>query len=555
MERLVAMRTPRWIALIFFAVLVVPGAAHADSPQLDVVGHLSLPVGGGDVSVHGKLVAVAIGPSSGHPRSVVQLIDIADPAQPRAGATLTAPRYVWYQDPRLLAVETPTFKGDLLVVGGYDIPGTGAGSVEFWDVRNPSEPHLLGRLPAPGSGVRSLDLIRREGHLFALLAVNGDDVWVVDATDLARPLLVSIWQADPDVVRNVRRGVYLDTVIAHVRANTEGTRAYVPTGDAGTFIVDLADLNQPRTLGRAAYGMEDEGNAFDAAEVAGGGVLVTTDRDSSVEPAGISLNVLNPGMLRRLEHAIEPDFTQQLVATRPVRGEVVYVGSALAGQPLLADPRGKIALVDPAESPDIANVETKSRQMQADQAQRLREAGAIGVLFGGLLDRTSTQRFRGVPPRAEIPGTSIDRGLADAMRVQLAAGKTVEVEMAAGPATFGFVRFWDLRNIHRKGLTQISSFATPETRQTPPAGSYATFSAERLTLHDNRLYVTWSSDGVRVLDITDPAQPREIGHFIPPAEAVNGGPLISSIGHVVEQNGLLFASGPNSLWILRDVPR
>jgi hypothetical protein len=548
------MRMPRWIGLLFF-ILVAPGAAHADSPQLDVVGHLSLPVGRGDVSVHGNLVAVATGPSSGHPRSEVQLIDIADPTQPRAGATVTAPRYVWYRDPRLLAVETPTFKGELLVVAGDDIPGTGAGGTEFWDVRNPSEPHLLSRLPAPSSGVRSLDLIRRDGRLFALLVVNGgdawgDNVWVVDATDPARPLLVSIWQADPDIVRNVRRGVSLDALIAHVRANAEGTRAYVPTGDAGTFIVDLSDLTQPRTLGRAAYGMEDEGNAFDAAELAGGGVLVTTDLDLSSEPAGVSLRVLNPSLLRYVEHAIEPDFTRQLVATGPVRGEVVYVGSALEGLPLLADPHGKIALVDPAESPDITHFETKTRQMQVDQARRLQAAGAIGILFAGLLDRSS-----GVQLRAEIPGTSIDRGLADNMRVQLAAGKTVEVEMAAGPATFGFVRFWDLRNVHRKLLTQIGSFATPETRQTPPAGSYATFSAERLTVHDNRLYVTWSSDGVRVLDITDPSQPREIGHFIPPAESVNGGPSISSIGHVVEQNGLVFATGTDGLWILRDVPR
>src|SRR4051794_33228402 len=58
------------------------------------------------------------------------------------------------------------FKGDLLVVGGQDIAGTVAGSAEFWDVRNPSEPRLLGRLPAPGSGLSSLDLIRRDGRLF-----------------------------------------------------------------------------------------------------------------------------------------------------------------------------------------------------------------------------------------------------------------------------------------------------------------------------------------------------------------------------------------------------
>jgi hypothetical protein len=542
------MRAPRWIALIFFFILAAPGAAHAESPQLDVVGHLSLPSGIGGISPHGTLVAAAIGPSAGRARATLQLIDVGDPARPRAVATLTAPQYVLYQDPRLLAVETPTFKGDLLVVGGQDDAGTVAGSAEFWDVRNPSEPRLLGRLPAPGYGVSSLALIRRDGRLFALLAVNLDQVWVVDATDLARPLLVSIWQPDRDIVRNVRRGVFLHTSVVRVRANADGTRAYVPIGDAGTFILDLADLTRPRTVGRAAYGMEEEGNASDAVEVAGGGVLVTTDADRSSAPAGVSLNVLNPRMLRYLEHAIEPDFTRQLVTTGPVRGEVVYVGSALPGLPLLADPRGKIALVDPAESPDLAHSSTKTRQLQVDQARRLQEAGAIGVLFGGLLDRSS-----GVQARAEIPGVSTDS--TDAMKVQLAAGKKVEVEMSAGPATFGFVRFWDLGHIHRKLASQISSFATPETRQTPPAGSYATFSAERLFARGNRLYVTWSADGVRVLDIADPAQPREIGHFIPPGQPVNGGPPVAYIGHVVEQNGLVFATGTDGLWILRDVPR
>jgi hypothetical protein len=546
------MRKSRWIALLFFLVLAAPGAARADSPQLEVAGHLSLPLGRGDVSVHGSLAAVAITPSAGQARSVVQLIDVTDPAHPRAGATLTAPRYVWYQDPKLLAVETPTFKGDLLVVGGKDEAGTVAGGAEFWDVRNPSEPRLLGRLPAPGAGVRSLDLIRRDGRLFALLAVNLDDVWVVDATDTARPLLVSIWNPDRDIapirVQNLLQGVSRAAFVARVRANADGTRAYVPIGDAGTFVVDLTDLTQPHSLGRTAYRVEDEGNASDAAEVAGGGVLVTTDVDWSPAPAGVTLNVLNPSLLRYVERAIEPDFTRQLVTSGPVRGEVVYVGSALPGLPLLADPRGKIALVDPAESPDLAHSSTKTRQLQVDQARRLQEAGAVGVLFSRLLDRSS-----GVQARAEIPGVSTDS--TDAMKVQLAAGKTVEVEMSAGPGTFGFVRFWDLRNIFRKRLTQIGTFETPETRQTPPAGSFATFSTERLFVRNNRMYVTWSSDGVRVLDITDPAQPREIGHFIPPGESVNGSPPVSYLGHVVEQNGLLFATGTDGLWILRDVPR
>src|SRR5262249_41202781 len=121
-------------------------------------------------------------------------------------------------DPRLLAVETPTFKGNLLAVGQLDYPAsaTGAGGVEFWDVGNPNYPRLLGRLPAL-HGVSSFDLVQREGRLFALLAVNVDEIWVADVTDFTRPMLLSIWQPDPDIVRNVRRGISLDTSIPRLR--------------------------------------------------------------------------------------------------------------------------------------------------------------------------------------------------------------------------------------------------------------------------------------------------------------------------------------------------
>jgi hypothetical protein len=77
----------------------------------------------------------------------------------------------------------------------------------------------------------------------------------------------------------------------------------------------------------------------------------------------------------------------------------------------------------------------------------------------------------------------------------------------------------------------------------------------RLSVQDNRLYVGWSSDGLRVVDITDPAQPRDIGHFNPPPQPVNGSTPISGISEAIPQNGLILASGTDGLWILRDLPR
>ena len=72
--------------------------------------------------------------------------------------------------------------------------------------------------------------------------------------------------------------------------------------------------------------------------------------------------------------------------------------------------------------------------------------------------------------------------------------------------------------------------------------------------------VSWYSDGVRVVDLSDAQRPREVGYFVPPARrdpqrfwrAPNGGLTFPHVWGVAVADGLVFASDISSgLWIFR----
>ncbi len=77
----------------------------------------------------------------------------------------------------------------------------------------------------------------------------------------------------------------------------------------------------------------------------------------------------------------------------------------------------------------------------------------------------------------------------------------------------------------------------------------------------DRVYSSWYSDGVRVIDVSDRYHPREIAYFVPPATTNPVKPSQRSVltnttqvwGVVVDEaTGLVYASDMNSgLWILR----
>jgi hypothetical protein len=109
-------------------------------------------------------------------------------------------------------------------------------------------------------------------------------------------------------------------------------------------------------------------------------------------------------------------------------------------------------------------------------------------------------------------------------------------------------------------VRQIGSFRTPRSLGTDDQG------AGDFVIHNNflvgtTLYQSWYSDGVQVVDVSNPKSPRRVAYFVPPAtenpvKPSQRGVLTNTTqvwGVVVDPaTGLIYASDMNSgLWILR----
>jgi hypothetical protein len=123
---------------------------------------------------------------------------------------------------------------------------------------------------------------------------------------------------------------------------------------------------------------------------------------------------------------------------------------------------------------------------------------------------------------------------------------------------FGYMRIYDYSN--PAAPVQIGEYKTPH------AGDTSNEAAGDYTIHNNFLvgtdvYVSSYSDGVRVVDVSDPTSPVEVASFVPPAghnpvKPSQRGVLSNTTqiwGVVVDEaTGLVYASDMNTgLWILR----
>ena len=119
---------------------------------------------------------------------------------------------------------------------------------------------------------------------------------------------------------------------------------------------------------------------------------------------------------------------------------------------------------------------------------------------------------------------------------------------------WGYLRFFDISD--PANPVQLSTFATPNTNNEDVAleGTWSVHNPELLREDDddesNTLYVSWYNDGVRVLNIRRPSQPREIASWTGQG-APSGAPPVN-IWSVVPHRGVLLASDRDfGLYVLK----
>jgi hypothetical protein len=113
---------------------------------------------------------------------------------------------------------------------------------------------------------------------------------------------------------------------------------------------------------------------------------------------------------------------------------------------------------------------------------------------------------------------------------------------------------------------QIGEYRTPNSLGTDDqaAGDY-TIHNPFYVAAEKTVYASWYTDGVRVIDVSNPRAPREVAYFVPSAAQTPVKPRQRYVlpsttqvwGVVVDEaTGLIYASDMNSgLWILRRTDR
>lgn len=487
--------------------------------------------------------------------ATVKVVDLSDPGNPTVASEIPIEPGEAALSVDAMHVETPDFTGDLVAVGvvvchlaASPIPR----GVEYYDVTNPSVPVFLGRYLAdfgdtgnfpPAVGISSqygVSLHQQGDQVLSLSAepfataagFASGDLRIVDVTNPRMPTQVGSlhpsFAQNEDILANFFSSNGCRPFHAGVQAAAHGEQAYLSGYDGGLLSVGLSDFSAPTEDGAFSYPDDPavEGNANHVAvgEVDGDVVGVLAEDDFVAPKSEV---IVDDGTTQTSFRACEAVFTlfdpegEAPVYAHPggeISGEAVDVGSAcpagrrplFAGavgpaEPLLADPDGKIAIT------------VRGTCGFADKVQRLEEAGAIAVIMRngtfeneeGEVEDLPIFSGDGPPEAADIPMYMVAGSDGDTIRFAAQDGATITLRDTAD--AWGGLRILDLSDPTSPSM--LSSFHTETATQLPPDGGV--YAASKSALEGDRAWVAWNSDGVRVLDLSDPSNPAEVGSFVP----------------------------------------
>jgi hypothetical protein len=415
--------------------------------------------------------------------------------------------------------------------------------------------------------------LERHKEVFALLVAEGlfDNFQIWDVTDPTNPVPRGTWGAericDPavavctDPISVIQtwlsrgRGTSTNRFLHDVWASDDGETAYLSNWDAGMVILDISDVDEPVFLSAAPFaGPDDEGNSHSAVPARGGRLVIETGED--FEHRRLAVKVVDGPLSGSVFGGVEdvagppPPRFADVGVIGPV--EAVFVGRGCDTDnfnfgdepgifdPYLSDPTGKVAVIRSGSC------------SSASKLARAEAAGAVAVLVAGTV--------AGEGPRGD--GAFQNVGGIPAMFLSAADGDTFEgnptgaiVVIDPSIPTFnpwGFVRIYDTSDPADPVL--LSTFHTTNSLNLGgPPDPRGTYSVHNAFVQGDTAFFSWYSDGVVVLDISQPDAPREIGRFNDTSsefEARNGG--IQNVWGVYVSGDLIFASDRNGgLYVLK----
>ncbi len=488
--------------------------------------------------------------------------------------------------------------GDILVMSNESCGG-GDGGFEVWDVDDPENPVKLASVTisesdlntisplffAPGAldnvGVHNLWLFTQGDKDYVAATSEGafDNFRIYDITDPTSPSLVSGWGAE-ELVPGLPAGVddYSDLTLVtdpgglitgnalndlfsgfgasankflhDVTISADGTRAYLANWDAGLVLLDISDPSDPQVVSVALDpvngSLDGEVNSHSVWPSEDGTIVVEGEEDFS--PFGTEFSITT-GPDAGVYEAFELGFTTPIntLPGQEMSGPTKYVGLACNSSDSVPAGSGT----------DIALVLRGDCRFDEKASNVIAATGYAGMVV-----------FTANPGDAPFPGGGNDRAIPGVMvgnatglaiagvasMADLVIGSAGEsVSASTEPNAWSGLRIWDYSDPSNPILASLFDTvcsANPVDPSCDPAGTYSVHNVQVESRGNKTFaYVSWYSDGMLVLDVSDPYNPVEIARFFDNSQEFidsNGGQPHDYWGvYKVENSPYIFASDRN----------
>lgn len=588
------------LRLFALTTVLVSSVTAASAQDLRLVGRTDLGGQGlnGGVAVVGTTAIVAAGvmPAAGvhahlyNPydcRAVaLKLVDISDPLRPRLVGRIPLPEGVAANDVAAARVATPAFTGDLAAVALSLCGGDGAyqeRGIAYYDITDPAAPLLLGRYaadadiaredsvppcgpPPTGSAARcassqhTVQLVERhDGRVLSLSTEPGasaslfpsGDLRIVDVTDPRHPAQIGSYP-DPAEPIFSSNGCRPFRAAHDARSTPDGTGVLLAFYDGGMISLDLRNPAAPTRMGLFAFPRDPavEGNAGYVATglVEGRPLALLSEQDWIAPTTTLRVDTGDPAaaVVRACQAVFtlfDPADEAQLYRRpeRSVAAPLAYLGRgcpapgpgggghmadmhdpAAGPDPYLDDPHGRIALLDRARQETQPAIGAGSGCTMAARALRAQEAGARAVVIAQTAV-SAPEPFSpdGDPAGLRIPIVQIGREDGDRLRAarcpavengRCASAPSVTATLQDGPGEWGGILVLDMSDPARP--REIARLHSPSAAIFPPP-DLGVYAPNRPTIDAGLAFVPWNSDGVRVLDLSTD-EPVDVASFVPP---------------------------------------
>ncbi len=482
--------------------------------------------------------------------------------------------------------------GDVLVHSNESC-ADGPGGFEIYNVDDPANPVHLGSVrsndvnetinsdPILGpfvqdAGVHNLWLFSQGDRDYAAAVFEtwfgNFQIW--DITEPRAPFRVGVWgaeelctlgppicsdnpltESDPNVLFNHvvtwmlgGFGASSNRLLHDITISEDGAHAYLSNWDAGLVLLDISDpansVFVSTALDPVNGSLDGEVNSHAAWPSEDGSVVVETEEDFSVfaslEPfrgnfgtspantipgVGMSTRAGDDFEANPLDNNVTVTASSVTVNSGPLEDNTYPALEFVGSQPRLADVSGSVS--------------------------------GAAVWIGLACDAATTENA-GVFPSG---GVAIARRGVCLFATKLASAaalgaSAIVISNNVLDTTWGGVRIWDYSDPTNPVLASTFDTVCSADPNDPSCDPRGTYSVHNVIVEDDKAYISWYSDGVLILDISDPYNPVETARYHregPDFESKNGG--IQDVWGIYKIENLpwIYASDRNGgLYVLKE---